>query len=59
MKAFISTLLLSQSVNAADWNYLKNGKDWPDGCQGMTNQTPIDLKSPGKKGFDYPLIEGV
>ena len=43
-----------------NWDYLQHGADWGTGCtDGQTNQTPINLVSPGKEGFDYPLIEGV
>ena len=62
MKSLISTLLLNTTVNAAGWNYLKHGSDWAPGkCtgEGVTNQTPIDLITPGKEGFKYPLVSGV
>ena len=61
MRAILSALLMTTTVNAAGWNYLKNGADWDPGkCTGdVTNQTPIDLITPGKAGFKYPLIKGV
>lgn len=59
-----STALLlgaAATVNAAGWNYLKHGADWPKECTdpGVKRQTPINLVSPGADGFSYPLIEDV
>ena len=59
----MKTLLLSLAtiVQAGEWNYLQHGADWGEGCVGddLTNQTPINLVSPGHADFAYPLIEGV
>ena len=50
----ISTFLAA--TQAADWNYLQNGADWPDlvidnNVCGESNQSPIDLSTTYS---DYP-----
>ena len=61
MRAFLTTLLCTSRVHAAGWNYLENGADWDGDCDGdtNTNQTPINLVTPGHDDFDYPLIKDV
>jgi carbonic anhydrase len=49
---------LLASSNAASYDYLKNGADRgiaAPACNG-TNQSPINLVSKGKSGFDYPVV---
>jgi hypothetical protein len=60
MKSLLTTLLLSTTVNAAKWDYIKHGKDWGKGCslpgddgKPLTNQTPIDLYAPGHAKHTY------
>ena len=58
MNKIVAALLVSQTA-AADWNYLQNGADWGEGCTdfGITNQTPINMITPGQPGFGrYPVI---
>lgn len=47
MRAYILILVLLTICNAADWNYIKGGSDWPakyDLCKG-NQQSPIDLET--------------
>jgi len=60
MNKLIAALFVSQT-SAADWNYLKNGRDWGTGCtDGQTNQTPINLLTESNPSFSrYPKVTGV
>ena len=60
MKSVLQTaaLLALGSVNAADWDYKQNGKDWPAAeCVNGPNQSPIDLNL--DPAMDkYPRVSG-
>ena len=59
MKSVLSTAaLLVSSAEAADWNYLKLGADWPAGkCVGGKNQSPINLNLDDTTDT-YPRVGG-
>jgi hypothetical protein len=69
MNNFIYALLVAQvaasdeeltgkSYSDKEWNYIVNGADWGEGCTtaGLTNQTPINLTTPGHKDFSYKKL---
>ena len=54
MKSFLKTfVILGQTVDAASWDYKKNGSDWgklilaDNICGTGSNQSPIDLETTG------------
>jgi carbonic anhydrase len=56
--------LAQMAVGASAFDYSQNGKDWPtltipetvNNCGGL-NQSPINLVSKGKEGFDYQVFD--